>query len=45
MKYLKQYEDFNFRDLFKSKERKLREVTFGTKDLSRDENEVREPNI
>lgn len=36
MKHLRQFEDFNFKDLFKSKEQKNREKMFGTKDLSRD---------
>lgn len=39
MKYLKQFEDFNFKNLFKSKSQKSIEKTFGTKDLSRKGNE------
>jgi hypothetical protein len=35
MKHLKLFEDFNFRNLFKSKEQRDREEIFGTKDLSK----------
>lgn len=46
MKHLKQFEEFDFlKNIFKSKEQKLREQTFGTKDLSRDENEPIEASI
>jgi hypothetical protein len=39
MKYLKLFEEFNFKNLFKSKEQKLREETFGNKDLSKNESD------